>query len=803
MRTKLNNLPFAYTIAGLTAVYFAAGKLGLALAFVHPSASAIWPCSGIALAAFLVLGYQVWPGIFLGAFLANITTAGSVSTSLGISMGNTLEGLAGAYLVNRFANGRHAFERPQDFLKFAVLAGMLSTAVSATFGVTSLSLGGFANWANYGSIWLTWWLGDAAGDLIVAPLLILWSVYPHPRLNRSQVFEATIMLLLLVLVSLVAFGKLSSPLLAYYPLIYWCLPIFVWTAYRFGERETATAIFVFSVVAIWGTLHGYGRFARTMPNDSLLLLQTFMCVTAVMAMGFAAVVSERRRAEEASARLAAIVESSDDAIIGKTLDGIVTSWNKGAERIFGYTAEEIMGKPVTVLIPSHRDEEEPRIIKRLKRGDHIEHYETVRRRKNGHEIQVSLTISPIKDATRKIIGISTVARDITERKRAEAALQESEARFRVMADTAPVLVWTSGPDALCNFFNKPWLEFTGQTLEHELGNGWAEDIHPEDRERCLEIYRSAFDVHKEFKMEYRLRRADGEYRWILDNGVPRYESDGTFAGYIGSCMDITEDKRVADEIRRLNVELEQRVFERTAQLEAANKELESFSYSVSHDLRAPLRSIDGFSLALLEDCADKLDAQGKDYLRRVRDATQRMARLIDDLLNLARVTREEMRRDRVDLSALARSIAADLKKTQPGRKVTFTIEDGVVANGDARLLRVALENLLGNAWKFTSKRPRTTIEFGITKQNGKPAAYFVRDDGAGFDIAYARKLFGAFQRLHSSNEFEGTGIGLATVKRVIRRHGGHVWAESAEGQGATFYFTLQPSEGSRQTGVTR
>ncbi|HET8580628.1 MAG TPA: PAS domain S-box protein, partial [Nitrospiraceae bacterium] len=724
-------------------------------------------------------------------------------------------------------------------------------------------------------------------------------------------------------------------------------------------------------------LLGFGPFARETQNESLLLLQTFMGSTALMAMAFSAVVSERKRAEETNARLAAIVESSNDAIIGKTLDGLVTSWNKGAERIFGYSLEEMIGKPGSVLIPADRHNEEREIIERLKRGERIEHYETGRRRKDGKEIDVSLTISPIRDNEGRIIGASKIARDITDHKRAEealreseerlaadldamtrlqkvgtlfvreggvpavldeivegaiaitgadmgniqlldarsgslkivahrgfeqpfldfwntvhkgegscgtalergervivedvtrspifvgkpalevmleagaravqstmllsrsgrllgvfsthyrtprrpderalrlldvlarqtadlieraqaeAALRESETRFRVMADSTPALVWTSGPDALFTFFNKPWLEFTGQTLEHELGNGWTEDIHPEDRQRCLEIYRSAFDARKEFKMEYRLRRADGEYRWILDNGVPRYESDGTFAGYVGSCIDITEDKRVADEIRRLNVELEQRVFERTAQLEASNKELESFSYSVSHDLRAPLRSIDGFSLALLEDCADKLSAQGKDYLRRVRDATQRMARLIDDLLNLARVTREGMRRERVNLSMLARSIAADLKKTQPDRQVAFVIADGLVANGDAHLLRVALQNLLGNAWKFTSKRPKTRIEFGVIRQNGTPA-YFVRDDGAGFDMVYAGKLFGPFQRLHSAKEFEGTGIGLATVKRVIRRHGGRVWAESAVGQGATFYFTLQPSEGSWQ-----
>jgi PAS domain S-box-containing protein len=541
------------------------------------------------------------------------------------------------------------------------------------------------------------------------------------------------------------------------------------------------------VIEVMNKRHG------KLDGEDVALLTIISALTAAAIEHFR-LFENAKLAEATNARLAAIVESSNDAIIGKTLDGLVTSWNKGAERIFGYSPEEMIGKPGSVLIPTDRPNEESEIIDRLKQGKRIEHYETGRRRKDGKEIDVSLTISPIRDNEGRIIGASKIARDITERKRAQQAMLESETRFRVMANTAPVLIWTSGPDASCTFVNKSWLSFRGRTLDQELGDGWAEGIHPEDRQRCLEIQRSAFDARKEFKMEYRLRRADGEYLWVLDNGLPRYEPDGTFAGYIRSCMDIEEDKRVADEIRQLNVELEQRVFERTAQLEASNKELESFSYSVSHDLRAPLRSIDGFSLSLLEDCADKLDARGKDYLRRVRDATQRMGRLIDDLLSLARVTRSEMRREPVELSVLARSIAADLKKTQPDRQVTFVIADEVVANGDVDLLRVALENLLGNAWKFTSKRPGTKIEFGFTKQNGK-LIYFVRDDGAGFDMAYAGKLFEPFQRLHSAKEFEGTGIGLATVKRVIRRHGGRVWAESAVGQGATFYFTLQPSEG--------
>jgi len=243
------------------------------------------------------------------------------------------------------------------------------------------------------------------------------------------------------------------------------------------------------------------------------------------------------------------------------------------------------------------------------------------------------------------------------------------------------------------------------------------------------------------------------------------------------------------ELQRARDEMEQRVIARTVQLEAANKELESFSYSVSHDLRAPLRGIDGFSQALLEDYGDHLDAQGKSYLQRVRAASQRMAELIDDMLSLSRVSRGEMKSQAVDLGALAQSIAAELQSADRRRQVEFTIAAGLLAKGDARLLRVVLENLLRNAWKFTGKNSTAKIEVGVDRQNGQPV-YFVRDDGAGFDMAYAEKLFGAFQRLHSSTEFQGTGIGLATVQRVIRRHGGRVWAESKVGQGATFYFTL-------------
>ena len=357
--------------------------------------------------------------------------------------------------------------------------------------------------------------------------------------------------------------------------------------------------------------------------------------------------------------LAAIVNSSDDAIVGKTLDGVITSWNPAAERMYGYRAAEVVGRPITVLCPPDRFGEIREILDTIGRGERVVHRETVRQRKDGSPFPVSVTVSPVHDWDGRLVGASSIARDISEQRQLRAA---------------------------------------------------------------------------------------AELRRRLDD------------------------------------------------MERANRSLETFTYSVAHDLRAPLRALGGYSAALIEDCGDGLGEAGRGYAERIEAASEQMSVLIDDLLDLSRVARAEMHLQEVDLGAEAARIAGDLQREGPGRRVQFAIQRPVRALADRSLIRSVLENLVGNAWKFTSRRDDALIEFGTAPAEDVGLCCYVRDNGAGFDPAYMDKLFRPFQRLHPAGEFPGTGIGLASVRQIVERHGGRAWAEGAVDAGATFYFTLDAKE---------
>jgi PAS domain S-box-containing protein len=451
----------------VAALYFVSGKFGLTLAFVNPSATPVWPPTGISLAALLLLGLRAWPAVFAGAFLVNVTTTGSVLTSLGIASGNTLEGLVGAVLVTRFAHGHRVFEQAFDIFKFAGLAGVLSPTVSATIGITSLALGGYAEWGRIGAIWTTWWLGDMVGAFVVTPLLVVWCTTPLPRPNRTHACELLLLLLVVILVGRTVFDGLLSSVIRNAPLDFLCVPLLGWAAFRFGQRETATVVAILSAIAIRGTLRGFGPFVVSTQNESLLLLQAFMGIMAISAFPLAAVVAQRRWAEGQLARIAAIVECSDDAIISKTLDGVITSWNRAAERLYGYSATEALGQPITIIIPPELPSEFPKILGRLRAGERVDHYETVRVRKDGTRFAASVTVSPILDSEGRVVAASGITRDMTERNQMAAALSERD-KLRTVASLA---------SAAAHEINNPLAVILGQI---EL---LAKEVTPDQRRR--------------------------------------------------------------------------------------------------------------------------------------------------------------------------------------------------------------------------------------------------------------------------------------------------------------------------------
>lgn len=620
-------------------------------------------------------------------------------------------------------------------------------------------------------------------------------------------------------------------------------------------------------------------------------------------------ITERKKASLHMALFESIINFSDDAIISKTLDGNITSWNHGAEKTFGYSSEEIIGKHISILIPPHLQNEENELIEKIRSGEIVDHYETERIKKDGTSIYVSLTISPLKDAIGNIVGASKISRDITERKGVEEKIKESEVRYRSLIENSSEGIVLS--DAfLNNIYRSPGAEKITGIIPNENAINLA---HPDDlqliKNKRVEVinnpgvpipFQARFrhtlghyiwmegtftnllqvkgvnaivtnyrDITERKKAEGKLLASEIRYRRLFEaandgililsfdtceiedvnpfliemlgyshaallgrqlweiglfkdinenkvafiklknekyiryDDLPLKAKDGRiiWVEFVSNVYDvnerqviqcnirdISERRKAADQIQALNEHLESKVIERTAQLEIANKELESFSYSVSHDLRAPLRAINGYAKMLEEDYNKLFDGEGKRLLSIVQGNATKMGLLIDDLLTFSRLGKKEVNKTLLDMTAMATDTINELKKGLD-LKAKIIINDLDPVMADNALMSQVWINLLSNAIKYSSDKTNSVIEINSKKENNE-VVYSVSDNGAGFDMQYVHKLFGVFQRLHSEEEFEGTGVGLALVQRIINKHGGKIWAQGEVGKGATFYFSL-------------
>lgn len=779
MNTKNTSLIFShYSIKTLVlnliifAIYIISGKLGLSFASINPSASAIWPPTGIALASFLLFGKRVIPAIFLGAFFVNLTTAGTIATSLGIALGNTLEGIIGAYFVNKFANGKYVFRRVPDIFKFIFFAAILSPTVSANIGVITLILGHLTSWQNVIPVWLTWWLGDMSGSLIIAPFIIVWAI--SSRLHIY--FDKTIHILLAFFSLWVITWIIFSDALPY---PYLCIPIAVWIAFWFGRRGATIATIIVSIIAVFYTTHGFGPFITGHSiNQSLILTQLFLGILSVTSLTFATLVHTIKKGEQViathEARFKALIEESFEAVVLIDAASTILYASPSVKRVLGYTPEEITGTiGFNLIAPEDRSFTIKTLAKLvLKPGATINaQYRVIQKNKNIIWVQATGTNLLFDDAVKAVV---VNFRDITEKKALEEKIlrekTEDEAMLASIGDgiiaTDHTGKITMVNQSACMTLGMKEKELVGKLITEaiQLGDEFGNFVPVNERPitKVLSLHRKivtsrAYSYVKKDKTKFPVRFT-----------IAPIEIDNKIVGAIEVFEDITKEKEI-DMMK------------------------DEFISMASHELRTPMTAVNGLLSMIFHGDYGPINEKLKHPLDNVRISAERQIHLINDLLNVSRLQSGKIEFVYSDFS-LRQTLDEVIKLLSPiaqQKKLLVTVKEkgDVFVRADMEWSKQILNNLIGNALKFTDKG-KITISY-YTKD--KQIYIEVTDTGNGIEVDDQGKLFGKFQQLNGQDASKppGSGLGLFLSRELARKMNGDVLLKNSTlGKGSTFIFTL-------------
>ena len=731
---------------------YGASTLGAALVLRPQMLSPLWPGCVLLVSVLLLVPRKTWPALIvtaLAVFYLNDRHNGVPASTAGLLvLADTLEVLIAALCLRYFFEGVPRLNSVLALAKFSLFAVILAPAVGALVGALAVS-------GSYGANWRTSFFSEALGFLTLMPAILSWVGKGSPGRHKSRAYYlegAALLAGLLVFgyVMFVATGNTSPP-----EVFYFLVPFMLWSALRFGSTGVSTSVILIAFLSIWGATHGRGPFTESQHSHNLLSLQLFLFFAAAPFMVLAVLVEERQRAGEV------LGESEEkfrsvfrDAGIGMAIvsaEGVFLAGNDAFCKFIGYTEEELLG--MTVRSVTHPDDW-PRFSQRLGQaltdGSSFQGVEKRCLHKSGKVLHGECSGSLIRDVQGRGLYFVAEVLDITERKQTEQTLRESEQRFRLVANSAPVLIWMAGTDKLCTFFNKCWLDFTGRTLEQELGEGWAKGVHPADLERCLSIYSGAFDARVDFEMEYRLRRHDGKYRWIVDYGVPRIESDGTFCGYIGSCVDITERKLNAESLEDLS-----------GRLIAAQEEERGRIARELHDDFSQRLALLGIGLSRLWKKRPESEEEERILVRELWTRSQEISSDVHRLSHQLHSSKLQ----HVGLVPALMGLCEEIGEKY-GIQVQF-VDRGVaseipkdVALCFFRVTQEALSNVVKHSQARTAQVEICQARSEIRLQ--------IADAGAGFDI-----------ELKAAD----AGIGLVGMRERLRLVGGKLSVQSAPGRG--------------------